>query len=202
MPESVGWSLPGVVLRRCETWDLAVTGAAFTGGTHSYVAPVRRGDGTEAVLKVPAVDEENRAEATALFHCDGDGAVRLYEFDPDSGAMLLELADPGAPLVRQGLDGLHGAHQEGLPGNTDRIDLACALYRRLRRCPTAAPPGFPELPSAGRLAASWSVRLPMRAKALGEMVIPSDLVLRLIATPDGGHGSRRTFPARVDRYRR
>lgn len=152
------------------------------------MVPVRRSDGSEAVLKIPVVDEENLAEATALFHYDGDGTVRLYEFDPDSGAMLLEYALPGAPLIPQGLDGLHGAHREGLPDNVERIDRACAMYRRPRRRDS------PNCPDASRLAARWAVRLPARAQVLGTAVIPADLVSRLAelcagpSTSDGPEG--------------
>ncbi|APB00694.1 hypothetical protein [Nocardia seriolae] len=52
-------ALPGVVERLCAVWGLEVVGASFGGGTHSWVAPVRRADGSVAVLKVPVVDEEN-----------------------------------------------------------------------------------------------------------------------------------------------
>ncbi|MBF6332948.1 aminoglycoside phosphotransferase family protein [Nocardia transvalensis] len=144
--------LPTLVEKLCGTWDLELIGEAFGGGTHSFAAPVRRGDGSVAVLKVPVVDEENIGEATGLFCYHGDGAVRLYDYDTASGALLLEWARPGTPLLHQpGFPSL-----EGYPDNVDKIELACRLYRRLRRTPDGIPDGFPPLPEAAAMVAGWT----------------------------------------------
>ncbi|NNH72522.1 kinase [Nocardia uniformis] len=143
--------LPGVIEQRCAAWGLTVIGAAFGGGTHSWVAPVRRADGSVAVLKIPVVDPENIGEAAGMYCYQGDGAVRLYEFDPKTGALLLEWARPGAPLlVQPGFPSL-----EGRPEHIDKVDLACRLYRRLRRAPIAIPDGYPALPEAAGIVAEW-----------------------------------------------
>ncbi|MFF0546055.1 aminoglycoside phosphotransferase family protein [Nocardia thailandica] len=135
--------LPAIVDALCVRWDLVARGAPFSGGTHAYVAPVRRSGGSEAVLKVPLVDEENRAEASALYVYGGDGAVRLYAYDPGTGAMLIERAC-GPELLRQpGFPSL-----EGRAENAGLVELGCSLYRRLRRPPGALPAGFPALPAA------------------------------------------------------
>ncbi|MEC3915210.1 aminoglycoside phosphotransferase family protein [Nocardia sp. CDC160] len=144
-------ALPGLVEKLCGAWELEVVGDSFGGGTHSWVAPVRRADGSVAVLKVPVVDEENRGEPTGLYCYDGDGAVRLFEFDSGSGAMLLEWARPGTELLYQpGFPSL-----EGRPENIAKVEQACRLYRRLRREPIAVPHGFPELPRATSMVAEW-----------------------------------------------
>ncbi|MFC9894391.1 aminoglycoside phosphotransferase family protein [Nocardia sp. NPDC127579] len=144
--------LPGVIEERCGAWGLEVVGAAFGGGTHSWVAPVRRSDGDVAVLKIPVRDEENAGEAAGLFCYQGDGAVRLLEFDPETGALLLEWARPGTPLLEQpGFPSL-----EGRAEHADKVELACRLYRRLRRPPADIPADFPALPLAADMVGQWA----------------------------------------------
>ncbi|MEV4156012.1 aminoglycoside phosphotransferase family protein [Nocardia salmonicida] len=160
--------LPDVVAGLAARWGLTEFSAPFGGGTHAYVASARREDGAWVVLKVPMVDEENLAEATALHSYDGDGAVRLLDFDPDSGALLLEWARPGTELLTQpGFPSL-----EGRPENTDKVAFACGLYRRLRRPPTAVPIGFPELPEATDIVAGLHARLADPEPALAEHISP------------------------------
>ncbi|WP_280452498.1 aminoglycoside phosphotransferase family protein [Nocardia cyriacigeorgica] len=144
-------ALPDLVARRCRDWDLELIGAPFIGGTHSYVAPVRCHDDQVAVLKVPFVDEENVGEPAGLHWYDGDGAIRLFDFDPAGGAMLLEWARPGIPLLWQPRQPLEGA-----PENTDRVLIAAALYRRLRREPGELPAGYPAPPTVADAVAEWA----------------------------------------------
>jgi streptomycin 6-kinase len=87
----------GTASRLSEQWKLRPE-AILPGATHAPVVACTRADGTPAVLKLPFVDEENRAEADALGLYDGDGAVRLLDHDPASGALLLERLVPGTPL--------------------------------------------------------------------------------------------------------
>ncbi|MFD5180178.1 aminoglycoside phosphotransferase family protein [Nocardia sp. NPDC058379] len=170
-------NLPALVEKLCGAWELTVIGPAFEGGTHAFVAPVRRGDGSVAVLKVPMVDEENVAEPTGLFCYDGDGAVTLYRFDADSGAMLMEWARPGAPLLEQpGFPSL-----EGRPENAERVRLACTLLRRLRREPTGVPADYPALPTATDMVAQWTARLQRPEPELAE-VLPEELRERALAS--------------------
>ncbi|KAF0836606.1 aminoglycoside phosphotransferase family protein [Nocardia caishijiensis] len=157
--------LPGVVAELAARWGLSEFTAPFGGGTHAYVAGVSRG-GRPAVLKVPMVDEENVAEATALYAYDGDGAVRLLDFDVDSGAMLLEWARPGTELLNQpGFPSL-----EGHPENAAKVRSACQLYRRLRRPAPAVLDGFPAFPLATDLVAGLRERLATPNPALAQHV--------------------------------
>ncbi|MEV6323655.1 aminoglycoside phosphotransferase family protein [Nocardia sp. NPDC051787] len=178
--------LPAVVDARCAAWGLEVIGDGFGGGTHSYVAPVRRSDGSVAVLKVPVVDEENVGEPTGLFCYRGEGAIRLYEFDGGSGAMLLEWARPGTELVYQpGFPSL-----EGRPENVGKVELACRLYRRCRREPVGVPEGYPALPAAADMVAEW-IRIFVDPEPTVAQVIPRQLMERAaewceeLAVPDG-----------------
>ncbi|WP_327144629.1 aminoglycoside phosphotransferase family protein [Nocardia sp. NBC_01327] len=178
--------LPGVVAQRCTAWELEVAGDGFGGGTHSYVAPVRRADGSFAVLKVPVVDEENCGEAAGMFCYRGEGAVRLYEFDSASSSLLLEWARPGTPLLEQpGFPSL-----EGRAENVGKIEFACALYRRLRREPEAIPAGYPALPTAAGMVEQWAEMFTDPEAAVSQ-VIPARLLERAVercgelAVPDG-----------------
>lgn len=42
--------LPGMVDQRCADWGLELIGRPFVGGTHFFVAPVRRADSSVAVM--------------------------------------------------------------------------------------------------------------------------------------------------------
>ncbi|MFD3591555.1 aminoglycoside phosphotransferase family protein [Nocardia sp. NPDC058640] len=158
--------LPGVVAGLAARWGLVELSAPFRGGTHAYVAAARRTDGSWVVLKVPVVDEENVAEATALHVYAGDGAVRLLDFDAASGALLLEWARPGTELLNQpGFPSL-----EGLPENAAKVAFACGLYRRLRRPADTIPAGLPPFPLATEIVTGLRERLAVPNSALSELL--------------------------------
>ncbi|GAB4005991.1 aminoglycoside phosphotransferase family protein [Glycomyces albus] len=140
-------AVPGTVEELLDRWHLRPDGRPFEGGSHSYVLPVERG-GDDAVLKVIFRDEENAAEPTALRDYDGDGAVRLYEYDAETGAMLLERVVPGTPVLKWDFD------PEADDASTwrRRVEIACGLYRRLWRAPGPLD-GFPAYPLATDLLA-------------------------------------------------
>ena len=102
------------------------------------------------MLKLPFVDNENRTEADALRLYDGDGAVRLLDDDPTSGALLLERLVPGTPLLN-------------LSDRNRALDIACSILCRLRR---PAPEGH-RFPLLRDLAASWARHLPAKQNQLG-----------------------------------
>ncbi|RXZ68625.1 aminoglycoside phosphotransferase family protein [Agromyces albus] len=143
-------ALPATVAGLAAAWDARPAGDPFTGGTTAYVLPLDRADGTPAVLKVDLQDEENRSEPTALRAYDGDGAVRLLEYDPDSGAMLLERARPGTALLDHEFPGLREQHVA-----RERFAIACDLFRRLWRTPVPAA-DYPEPPKAADLLKGWA----------------------------------------------
>ncbi|MFD3326314.1 aminoglycoside phosphotransferase family protein [Streptomyces sp. NPDC058701] len=90
--------LPALAGRFLERWELRRTGPGMH-GVAALVLPVERADGTPAALKLQTVDEETAGEPVALRAWDGDGAVRLWEHDAASGAMLLERLDERRPLT-------------------------------------------------------------------------------------------------------
>src|ERR1043165_1834580 len=80
-------ALPGLVAGYLDRWALTLDGPAM----HGYVGlvlPVRRRDGTPAVLKVSWLDPESIPEPAALAGWAGRGAVRLLERADHDGAML------------------------------------------------------------------------------------------------------------------
>lgn len=89
--------LPTLIADLARQWDLAV-GPPFE-LSYNYVAPARRGDGTDAVLKVGVPDAELAREIMAVRLYAGDGMCRLLEADDARQAMLLERLSPGEMLV-------------------------------------------------------------------------------------------------------
>ena len=103
------------------------------------MAPATREDGSPAVLKITFPHDEARHEGAALATCDGEGAVRVLESDPDGYVLLIERCKPGTPLTA--IDDL------------DRqIDVATDLLRRWWRPLPAAHP-FDHLATVG---AAWA----------------------------------------------
>jgi len=67
--------------------------------SYNYVAPARRADGTDVVLKIGVPNPELTSEINALRLYDGRGAVRLLESDRALGMCLLERLRPGEMLT-------------------------------------------------------------------------------------------------------
>jgi streptomycin 6-kinase len=91
-------TLDDVVDELAEKWSLSIQepfGYAFT----SIALPVTRSDRSPAVLKVQFPDRESEYEAAALEHWGGLGAVRLFAWDRERRALLLERCLPGTPLA-------------------------------------------------------------------------------------------------------
>ncbi|MEV4461795.1 aminoglycoside phosphotransferase family protein [Microbispora sp. NPDC049633] len=80
-----------------ERWGLRPDGPAAH-GMASLVLPVLRADGTPAVLKLQRLREETAGAAIGLRAWNGDGVVRLLDYDERSGTQLLERLDAARPL--------------------------------------------------------------------------------------------------------
>jgi streptomycin 6-kinase len=91
-------NLPDIINAYAQRWNLTI-GQTFRDLSYNYVAPVRRKDGRQAVIKLGVPNPELNAEIEALRIYDGHGAVRLLAADPQGGALLLERLRPGAPLL-------------------------------------------------------------------------------------------------------
>ena len=110
--------LPSIIEECADAWSLTV-GEPFAYAFASLAMPAERADGSAAVLKVSFPDRESEHEAAALVLLDGDGAVRLLEYDERCRALLLERAEPGTPLKELGLD----------PGLDVFVDLLPRLWK-------------------------------------------------------------------------
>ncbi|RBM12719.1 aminoglycoside phosphotransferase family protein [Streptomyces sp. PT12] len=134
-------ALPALVDARLDAWRLRTDGPAACGAV-ALVVPVLRVDGSRAVLKVQPVDEETGGEPAALRAWGGDGAVRLIDHDPASGAMLLERLD-----ARRSLD--------TVADDLAALETLSVLLARLTAAP--APEGMRRL---GDIAARVLERVP------------------------------------------
>src|SRR5688500_19653281 len=88
--------LPGLVADAASAWQLQVGVPFEPGGNVGWVAPVRRADGSDAVLKVECPGHPNHARpygtraAKGLQHWAGRGATRLLDSDEATQVLLLE----------------------------------------------------------------------------------------------------------------
>jgi streptomycin 6-kinase len=97
-PKGEAWlqSLPEL-LRECENrWNIAL-GPPFE-LSFNYVAPAVDAAGNSVVLKAGVPSPELNSEIQALRLYDGDGAVRLLDFDTEKGVLLMERLIPGRSL--------------------------------------------------------------------------------------------------------
>ncbi len=92
-------ALPRLVDECSQRWSLSV-GEPFTYAHASLALPVVLPDRTDGVLKIQFPHHESEHEAAALVRWAGNGAVRLFAFDPDRHALLLERCRPGTPLAQ------------------------------------------------------------------------------------------------------
>jgi streptomycin 6-kinase len=96
-------ALPRRIDDLAEAWELQVGDPYEPGGTAAWIAPARRADGAEVVLKVSWRHFEAEHEAEALQLWAGEGAVRCLKVSrrDDTIALLLERCRPGV-LLRHG----------------------------------------------------------------------------------------------------
>lgn len=120
--------LDDLVAMLAEQWDCEI-GRSFSDATEAYVAEVRCGDGTSAVLKVgvPRAFGTTDREATVLRLAAGDGCVSLRREAPEHRALLLERLGPSL-------------HDLELPVG-ERHEILCATAARLWRA--VSPCGLP-----------------------------------------------------------
>lgn len=90
--------LPMLLEECARHWSLTIQ-PPFAPLTYNYVAPARRADGVEVVVKAGVPHRELLSEMAALRFYDGRGMVQLLDADADRGIMLLERLRPGTPLT-------------------------------------------------------------------------------------------------------
>lgn len=127
-------TLPALATKFCARWNLNPDGALMNGFV-ALVLPVRRADGSAAVLKLTWVDEETKSEPLALELWPGDRVVRLLDHDDEHGALLLERLDHTCSLLNAPIG--------------EAVEVAGELLRDLR---VPAPPGMRRMQAGGELA--------------------------------------------------
>ncbi|GIH10783.1 hypothetical protein Rhe02_88500 [Rhizocola hellebori] len=85
-------ALPRYVDELCHTWSLEID-EVMAGGTSALVARVR----PSAVLKIAPPWDPLADQVRTIAAADGHGYVRLYAFDPERNAALLEPLGPMLP---------------------------------------------------------------------------------------------------------
>lgn len=178
-------SLPALAGTFLERWRLRRDGPARVGAV-ALVLPVRCADGSAAVLKLQAIDEETRGEPYALRAWAGGGAVRLLRHDPDTGTMLLERLDADRTLsslpVPAALPLLSGllARLAAVPAPAGLRRLDDIAHDLVHRAPQALPrladPGDRRLLQG--CAAAVAQLLPVREHRLLHWDLHYDNVLR------------------------
>jgi streptomycin 6-kinase len=91
-------SLPQLLDELIARWSLRLEPPFEGSGTCSWVCPVVRAHGEQAVLKLAMPHMEGQDEIQGLRFWNRTAMVRLLEADEASGAMLLERCVPGTPL--------------------------------------------------------------------------------------------------------
>jgi streptomycin 6-kinase len=90
--------VPNLVGKCVDEWGLRL-GEPYVAGAAGYTVRAELPDGTPAVLKLIYPHREAEHEADALRVWNGDGAVRLFAYDEERWAMLIERCEPGTLLA-------------------------------------------------------------------------------------------------------
>ena len=99
-PARKAWleNLPRLLKELTDRWSLHLDHPFDSAGTCSWVAPVVRSNGVQAVLKLAMPHMEGQDEIKGLRLWNGRAMARLLEADDELGAMLLERCLPGTTL--------------------------------------------------------------------------------------------------------
>jgi streptomycin 6-kinase len=122
-------SLPATVSELEKRWSLEI-GEPFEIASAGWVAPVKRADGTSAVLKISMPHSECEHEIDGMRFWDGQASVRLLDSDRELRALLLEHCAPGTGLWKQ--------------PTAEQDQVLAGILKRLRRMP-AEPHPFRDL---------------------------------------------------------
>ena len=97
-PQTRQWlkDLPGLLAELEQAWELSI-GQPLTGGSSAYVAPVTTASGNAVIkLAMPRWDNPDgfEQEIDTLLRANGRGYVRVFKFDYERRALLLEPLGP------------------------------------------------------------------------------------------------------------
>ena len=105
-PKWAEWieQLPNIVAACAKQWDLRIEDPMtedYAEMSYSYIAPATDARGKEVILKIGSpvqLAEMWQQECHALQLCNGNGTVKLLDFDEALGVLMLERVRPGVPL--------------------------------------------------------------------------------------------------------
>lgn len=122
-------------------WELTLD-APYPNSFVSIVYPATRRDGSRVVLKIQYPHHESDHEHEALQLWNGEGAVRLFDYDPEHHALLLECCEPGDPLAAVRADEALQVYSSLLPklwvaAGTPFTSLADEAARWIASLPTS-----------------------------------------------------------------
>jgi len=93
--------LPDILAASAKRWNLQIETPMteeYAEMSYCYIAPAKREDGTEVILKIGSPGQRLENEVHALQLCNGQSAVKLLDYDSEFGVLMLERARPGVPL--------------------------------------------------------------------------------------------------------
>jgi streptomycin 6-kinase len=152
-----------------EHWSLTPDRPA-THGAVAWIIPVRRADGTAAVLKLQPVDDETAGEPLALRAWSGNCAVLLFEYDDQSGSMLLERLDVARSL-------------NSVASDLAALETLSELLARLSAVP--APDGLRRLADVGADLLERAERVLPQAGSMESLVRDCSAVMREVLPEPG-----------------
>lgn len=172
-------TLPALVDDLLTRWALTPEGPPRSGQA-ALALPVRRADGTRAVLRLQPPGPEPEAALTALRLWSGRGAVRLLEHDPTTTTVLLERLDYTRTLATVEDDDeamrviaalLHQLTSVPAPGAIPTLrDIATEMVARTRTTATSLPD-----PTEQRLLLSWASAVSELLDEPGDRLLHWDL---------------------------
>jgi streptomycin 6-kinase len=121
--------LPDKLADLSTRWSLTIGPPVEDDATCSWVAPCKRGDGSDAILKLGFPHMEAEHEIDALAFWSGEPCVQLLDADRNINALLLERCVPGTTLRQR------PEHEQDT--------VIADLLKRLWRVPDAGQPFRP-----------------------------------------------------------
>jgi streptomycin 6-kinase len=136
--------VPKLLPRLAERWGLAL-GEPFPVENGGYVLPARMSDDTGVIVKIefPRRDMSFAQEVAGLQLWNGQGMIRLLDFDAELGAQLLERAVPGTQLWDE-------------PDEVAALGVVASVLRRLW---SVDPPTEPEIVTVSTRAVAWAASI-------------------------------------------
>ncbi|MDW3645736.1 MAG: aminoglycoside phosphotransferase family protein [Bacteroidia bacterium] len=123
--------LPHYVAELKQEWELELGEAFSTDASCSFVAPAKRKDGSSAIFKLGFPHLEALHEIDGLSFLQENVSVKLYDFDKEYNALLLEKCEPGMHLRNEPEEKQDEILAEIFP-RLWNTDFSAAIFRPLK----------------------------------------------------------------------